>query len=286
MQRLGRLRLGKIKVKYLIINIIVWFIALAWLLPFIGVAMVSIKPFKEVVLNGWWTLTGHYTLNNFVDAWSNPVYSVATGYRNSFIVVIPSTIIPLFIAALAAYVFSRFSFPLKTMLFITLLLIMAMPQQMSVIPLFFMMNRLGLYDRLEGLILLHSAWGLAWITFFLKNFFDTLPKEVEEAARVDGASDIHIFFKIVLPMTLPAIASVAAIQFTWVWSDFFYALVFLASPDKYVVTLQVASMKGQYHIDWGLLSAGSIFAMSVPLILYALLQKYYVRGMIGWTVKG
>ncbi len=279
-------RRGKLLLKYIIINIVVWSIAIIWTLPFIGVAMTSVKPFSEVVVHGWWSLIGNYTLKNFIDAWSNPMYSVAIGYRNSFIVTIPATIAPLFIAALAAYVFSRFSFPLKTLLFIVLLVIMAMPQQMSVIPLFFMLNSMGLYDKLQGLILVHTAWGLAWMTFFLKNFFDALPREIEEAARVDGAGDAQIFFKIVLPMSMPAIASVAAIQFTWVWSDFFYALMFLVNPDNYVVTLQVASMKGQYHIDWGLLSAGSIMAMSIPLLLYALLQKYYVRGMVGWTLKG
>ncbi len=279
-------RRGKVLLKYIVINVVVWTIAVLWTLPFIGVAMVSVKPFKEVVVNGWWSLGGTYTLKNFIDAWSNPMYGVGHGYANSFIVAIPSTIAPLFIAALAAYVFSRFSFPLKTWLLITLLIIMAMPQQMSVVPLFFMLDRMGLYDTLWGLILVHSSWGLAWITFFLKNFFDTLPKEIEEAARVDGAGDFHIFFKLVLPMSLPAIASVSAIQFTWVWSDFFYALVFLASPEKYVVTLQIANMKGQYFIDWGLLSAGAVFAMLVPLLIYAFLQKYYVRGMIGWTIKG
>ncbi len=279
-------RRGKKLIKYIVINIVVWALAILWVLPFIGITMVSLRPFSEVVVKGWWNIIGQYTLKNYVDAWTDPMYSLETGFRNSLIVTIPSTVIPLFIAALAAYVFSRFSFPLKTMLFITLLIIMAMPQQMSVIPLFFMLNKMGLYDKLQGLILVHSSWGLAWITFFLKNFFDTLPKEIEEAARVDGASDFHIFFRIVLPMSLPAIASVAAIQFTWVWSDFFYALVFLVSPQNYVATLQVATMKGQYHIDWGLLSAGSILTMSVPLILYALLQKYYVKGMVGWTVKG
>ncbi len=279
-------RKGKLLLKYIIINIVVWGIAIIWTLPFIGVAMTSVRPFSEVVVHGWWSLIGNYTLKNFIDAWSNPMYSVATGYKNSFIVTIPATIAPLFIAALAAYVFSRFSFPLKTLLFIVLLVIMAMPQQMSVIPLFFMLNSMGLYDKLQGLILVHTAWGLAWMTFFLKNFFDALPREIEEAARVDGAGDAQIFFKIVLPMSMPAIASVAAIQFTWVWSDFFYALMFLVNPDNYVVTLQVASMKGQYQVDWGLLSAGSIMAMSVPLLLYALLQKYYVRGMVGWTLKG
>jgi len=276
----------RIKVKYLVLNIVVWIIALTWTLPFIGIFMVSVRLYKEVVVQGWWAFAGQYTFKNFLNALLHPMYPMVRGFQNSFLIAIPSTIAPVFIAALAAYGFSRFSFPLKTLLFTFLVLLMAIPQQMSVIPLFFMYRALGLYDKLEGLILLHSAWGLAWITFFFKNFFDALPKEIEEAARVDGASYVQIFFRVVLPVSLPAIASAAAIQFTWVWSDFFYALVFLADPDKYVVTLQLANMKGEYHIDWGLLSAGSILTMSVPLILYTLLQKYYVKGMVGWTIKG
>lgn len=268
-------------------TLLAWGIAVLWALPFLGLVMVSLRPYSEVIIQGWWSLGGaRFTLDNFAEAWSSPMYSVQRGYVNSLIVTVPSTIIPIAIAALAAYSFSRFSFPLKNYLFIALLLVMSIPQQMTVIPLFFMLKDMNLLDRLTGLILVHSAWGLAWITFFLKNFFDALPREVEEAARVDGAGDLSIFVRVVLPMSLPALASVAAIQFTWVWSDFFYALMFLVSPDNYVVTLQVGTMKGQYHLDWGLLAAGSIFALLVPLLIYAGLQKYYVRGMTGWTVKG
>ncbi|MEB3774803.1 MAG: carbohydrate ABC transporter permease [Desulfurococcales archaeon] len=279
--------MARVRPAVLLSTVIAWGLAVVWALPFIGLVMVSLRPYSEVLIKGWWSIGGaHFTLENFKDAWSNPMYSVERGYINSLIVTIPSTIAPILIAALAAYAFSRFSFPLKNYLFITLLVIMSMPQQMSVIPLFFMLKELHLLDRLAGLILVHSSWGLAWITFFLKNFFDSLPREMEEAARVDGAGELQIFLRIVLPASLPALASVAAIQFTWVWSDFFYALMFLISPENYVVTLQVGTMKGQYHLDWGLLSAGSIFAMLVPLLLYAGLQKYYVRGMIGWTAKG
>jgi multiple sugar transport system permease protein len=120
----------------------------------------------------------------------------------------------------------------------------------------------------------------------MRNFFLTLPIEIEEAAKVDGASDLKIFFKIVLPMALPALASVAVLQFMWVWNDFFLALILISSPDKLLATQRIPLMREVYHVDWSILSAASILVMMVPILIYALLQKYYIRGMIGWTIKG
>jgi len=137
-----------------------------------------------------------------------------------------------------------------------------------------------------GLILVHTAWGLPWIILFLRNFFLTLPIEVEEAARVDGASDFQIFLRIVLPMSLPALLSVTALQFTWVWNDFFLALLIIYSPDKLVATQRLVWMKGKYHTPWDTLCAGAILVMIVPVIIYAVFQKYYVKGMVGWVIKG
>jgi len=205
---------------------------------------------------------------------------------NSFLVAIPSTLIPMFVASLAGYGFARFSFPIRDYIFLTVVLIMALPQQMIAVPIFQIMTSLGLVDNYIGLILVHSAWGLAWIILFLRNFFLRLPIEIEEAAKVDGASDFKIFYKIVLPMSLPALASVAVLQFMWVWNDFFLALILISSPDKLLATQRIPLMREQFHVDWGVLSAASILVMLVPILIYVLLQKYYIRGMIGWTVKG
>ena len=274
-----------IKRDKVVANIVAWLIAVAWLLPFIGLFMVSVRPYREVITEGWWSIIGTYTVDNYIEAWSHPSFSIAKGYVNSFIIAIPSTVIPVACAALAAYAFSRFSFPVKTYLFLAMVLIMAVPQQMTVIPLFMILKEAGLLNTFQGLILIHSAWGMAWIIFFLKNFFDLLPRELEEAARVDGASDFTVFRRVILPMSLPGILSAAVLQFSWVWSDFFYALVFLIEPSKWVVTQRIASMKGEFHVDWGLITAGSVMAMAVPLVLYTLLQRYYVRGFVGWTLK-
>ncbi|BAN89495.1 carbohydrate ABC transporter permease [Aeropyrum camini] len=276
-----------LRVDIILINIIAWCFALVWLLPFIGVFMVSVRPYGEVIVKGWWNiLDATFTMDNYIKAWSYDPYSVSGGYINSLIVALPATIVPVAAASLAAYGFSRFSFPLRSYLFLLIILLMALPQQIVVVPLFLLLKDLRLINTFPGIILVHSAWGMAWITFFMKNFFDILPREVEEAARVDGASDFKIFYNIVLPMSLPGILSASVLQFTWVWSSFFFELIFLIDPEKWVITQRIANMKGTYFVDWGLIAAGSVFAMAVPLAVYMLLQRYYIRGFVGWAVKG
>ncbi len=268
------------------VHIIAWSVALVWFLPFLSVSMTAIRPFSEVI-HGWWDFSEfNPSIDNFVQAWNHRTAPLGEGMYNSFLVAIPATIVPLLVASLAGYGFARFSFPIKNYLFLTIVLLMAIPQQSIAVPIFQIMNSLNLVDSHLGLILVHSAWGLAWIILFMRNFFSTLPAEIEEAARVDGASDFKIFYKIVLPMTLPALASVTVLQFMWVWNDFFLALILIYSPEKLLATQRIPLMRGVYFVDWGVLSAASILLMSVPVIIFALLQKYYIRGMIGWTLKG
>jgi multiple sugar transport system permease protein len=279
-------KLKKTKKTTILIHVIAWTAVLIWVLPFLGVFMTALRPFSEVI-RGWWNFAEfNPSLQNFIEAWTHQTAPLGEGFINSFIVAIPATIIPLFVASLAGYGFARFSFPIRNYIFLTIVLLMAIPQQSIAVPIFQIMNSFGLVDTHIGLVLVHSAWGLAWIILFMRNFFSTLPVEIEEAARVDGASDFKIFYKIVLPMTLPALASVTVLQFMWVWNDFFLALILIYSPEKLLATQRIPLMRGQYFIDWGVLSAASILMMMVPVLIFALLQKYYIRGMIGWTIKG
>jgi len=277
----------KITKKAIILHVIAWCVGVLWLLPFLGVFMTSIRPFGEI-LHGWWSLSPFTaSLNSFVEAWTDPHYPLSRGLLNSFIVSVPSTIIPLLTGALAGYGFARFSFRIKSYLFLTIVLLMALPQQSVIIPLFQIMASARLIDSYLSLVLVHSAWGLPWIILFMRNFFSTLPIEVEEAARVDGASDWKIFFKIVLPMALPALASVVVLQFMWVWNDFFLAKIFIYEESMYLATQRIEYVgREQFRVNWGVLSAASIIVMIVPILIFLLLQKYYVKGMIGWTVKG
>jgi len=272
--------------KILILNFIAWIVGVLWITPFIGIFMTSIRPFREVVIYGWWAFTPFtFTLKNYIDALFNPMFSLGKGILNSFIIAIPSTLIPVSIAALTAYGFARFSLPVKKYLFATILFLMAVPQQMTIIPIFFLLRNLHLLNTYLGLILIHSSWGIPWITFFLRNYFSLLPVELEEAARVDGATDFQVFRKVVLPLALPGLISASVLQFAWVWNDFFFALMLIFDPNKMVVTQMLPRLKGQYQVDWGLLSSGSVIAMLAPLLIYALFNRYYMRGFRGWAMK-
>jgi multiple sugar transport system permease protein len=267
-------------------HLLAWVIALVWIIPFLGVFMASIRPYEEVI-SGWWNFDSfHPTVNSYLAAWSHRTAPLSRALLSSFVVAIPSTFIPILVAALAAYSFARFRFPTRDMLFLTVVLLQTIPQQMVIIPIFKTMFTLGLWNTYIGLILIHSAFALPWQILFLRNFFSVLPVEVEEAALIDGASFFKIFYKIVLPMSLPALASIIALQFVWVWNDFFFALILISEPNMKLATQAIPVMRGRYFIDWSLLSAASIIVMVVPVIVYAALQKYYVRGIVAGAVKG
>ncbi|AEH51850.1 carbohydrate ABC transporter permease [Pseudothermotoga thermarum] len=271
--------------KKIILTMIAWIIGLIWILPFVGLLMTATRPMSEL-MRGWWRFDSFtFTWKNFAGAWNHPTASLKNGVVNSLMVAVPATVIPLLIATMAGYGFSRYKFRFKKSLFVLVVITLALPQQTIAVPIFQMMNFLGLIDSYLGLVIVHTAWGIPWITFFMRNFFYTVPKEMEEAARIDGANDIQTFFRIILPIALPAIGSACALQFTWVWSDFFLALILVYSPNKLLATQRIPLMRGVYHVDWGLLASASIMVMIVPIIVYLLLQKYYIRGMIGWSLK-
>lgn len=261
-------------------------IGVLWLLPFMGVFMASIRPYDEIV-GGWWNFGQlNLTLENFAKAWNHQTAPIGNGLLNSIYIAVPSTMLTIGAASLAGYAFARFKFPLQSWLFFVIILVMAMPAQSIIIPLFFYFVTIGLVDTQLGLILVHTAWGTPWALLFLRNFFLSVPLDVEESARVDGASDLTIFRRIVFPIARPAIISIAVLQFIWVWNDFFFALVLLPSPDKWVVTQMVPLIKGRYFVDWSLVSAASVLSMLPPLLIFVLLQKYYVRGVLAGAIKG
>jgi len=167
----------------------------------------------------------------------------------------------------------------------TIGLLLAIPQQMVAWPVFRLLYKMGLLDTLTGLILAHTAWALPWMVFFLRGFIETLPIELEEAAVIDGAGRFRTFFSIVFPLMLPALASTMVLQFTWVWNNFFLALVLVYDPKKMVVTQRIPYLRDQYYVDWGLLSAGALLAMLPPLLVFIFLQRYFVRGLVGGAVK-
>ena len=204
---------------------------------------------------------------------------------NSMIVAVPATILSIFFGCMAAYGILRYRFPLRRPIFLITVLLLAIPQHMVAIPLFRILINLRLINSYLGLILVHTAWGLPWIILFMRGYFSTLPMEVEEAAMIDGAGPFKTFFKLILPMSWPGLASVSSLQFTWVWNDFFLALIFIYDPNKLVATQRIPLLRGQYHVDWGILTSAALLTTLVPLLIFILLQKYFVKGFIGFASK-
>jgi len=248
--------------------------------------MASIRPLPEI-LNGWWNFeVFNPTLNGFSGAWNHRTAPLSRALLNSLIVTIPSTFMPILVAALGAYSFARFKFPTRDLLFLVIVLLQTIPQQMVIIPIFNIAISIGLWNNYVGLILVHTAFALPWQILFLRNFFSVLPVEVEEAAMIDGASYFKIFYKIVLPLTLPALASLTALQFVWVWNDFFFAAVLIGSPDLKLATQAIPAQMGRLDPNWTVTSAASIIVMIIPIAIYVALQRYYVRGIVAGAVKG
>jgi len=267
------------------IHIVAWMAGLIWIIPFMGILMASIRPQRELI-HGWWNLSEiNISFENFANAWNHPTAPIGQGIRNSLLVTLPATILPMVIATLFAYGLLRLRFPGRKLFLIIVVLLLSIPQQMVAVPLFQILSDFGILNKLMGLIVTHTAWGLIWITIFMRNYLMTLPVELEEAASLDGANRFQSFFKIVLPLSLPGLASVAALQFTWVWNDFFMALITLYEPNLLVATQRIPLLKGQYSVDWGVLSAASLLVTAIPLLVFVFLQKYYIKGLIGWTIK-
>jgi multiple sugar transport system permease protein len=277
----------KITLSTVIVHIVAWLIATIWLIPFLGVLVASLRPFSEVQF-GWWNLQPFsLNFNNYIDAWTGQTTSpLSTAMLNSLIVTIPATFLPIIVSALAAYSFARFRSRTKDILFLVLVLLQTIPQQMVIVPVFTLFRDLNLINNYVGLILLHTAFGLPWQILFLRNFFSALPIEIEEAALVDGASHFKIFRRIVLPLSLPALASLVSLQFVFVWNDFFFALVTILSPSAKLAPQIIPLLLGRYELNFSLLAAGSVIVMILPVAIYVALQRYYVRGLTAGAVKG
>jgi len=198
---------------------------------------------------------------------------------------VPATILTVLVAALAAYGFAWVDFPYRDTAFLVVVALLLVPIQMTLLPLVELLRDIGLYFTLPGLWLAHVVYGLPFGVFLLRNFFITLPRDLIEAARIDGATNWGIFRTIVLPLSVPALASFAIFQFLWVWNDLLVALVFAPRPGGLPMTTQVNSLLGTFGTEWHLLAAASFLIMIVPLIVFFSLQRYFVQGLLAGSVK-
>ena len=249
-----------------------------------------------------WTVTWDFTLDNYREVLSPSSYEITKpdgsteavpgqnmtqAFLNSLAVAIPSTIIPILIAAFAAYGFAWMNFPGRRVLFVLIVGLLVVPLQIALVPILRDYNTLGLNGTFLAVWLAHTGFGLALATYLLFNYISTLPRETMESAFIDGASHFTVFIRLVLPLSVPALASFAIFQFLWVWNDYLVALTFLGVDPTYkVVTQRLADLTGTFGNDWHLLTAGAFFTMLLPLVVFIALQRYFVRGLLAGSVKG
>ncbi|MFF1538845.1 carbohydrate ABC transporter permease [Microbacterium sp. NPDC058269] len=276
-------------------------IAVLWTIPTLGLFISSFRPRDQIQSTGWWTFFAdpQVTLENYVDVLQSGTtqLTILESFINSIAITIPATLVPLMIASMAAYAFAWIDFKGRNALFIFVFALQIVPIQMALVPLLSSFSRginlfglqvttpLGASSGYAQVWIAHTMFALPLAIYLLHNFMSEIPGEIIEAARVDGASRGQIFFRVVLPLTMPAIASVAIFQFLWVWNDLLVGLVF-ADGAAAPITKLLAEITGTRGNDWYLLTAGAFVSIIVPLIVFFALQRYFVRGLLAGSTKG
>ncbi|NLF78760.1 MAG: carbohydrate ABC transporter permease [Chloroflexi bacterium] len=250
---------------------------LTWLLPLLATILTSFRTMDDITLNGFWSIPEEFVYQNFSKAW------VAARVRqyllNSFIITIPSLLGMLFLSSLSAYALARFKFKGNLLIYFMYVGGTMLPFQILLLPVFRLTNTLGLYDTYGALILIHIAFQLGFCTFVMRNFMRTVPGEILDAARVDGCGEFRIYWQIMLPLSLPSLAALATLEFTWVFNDFLWALILLQSDSLRPVTAGLATLQGQYVTDWPLITAGALLATLPTVLVFVFLQRYFIQGL-------
>ncbi|MDH7487064.1 MAG: carbohydrate ABC transporter permease [Anaerolineae bacterium] len=266
-----------------LVYILLLMATLLWLIPIFSALFTSVRTFDDILRYGFWSRPHELTLRNFQTAWERG--GLSRYLPNSFIITIPSLTLTLFLSSLSAYALARFRFPGNRLIFFTYVGGMMLPFQVLLLPVFRLTDRLGLYDTYWGLIAFHTAFQLGFCTFLLRNYMRTVPGEILEAARIDGCSELRIWWQIMMPLTLPAIAAVATLEFTWIFNDYLWAIVLLRSDALKPVTAGLATLQGQYIMDWAVIVAGALLATVPTVIVFLFLQRYFIEGLTLGTGK-
>lgn len=254
-----------------------------WLLPIIGVLFASIRPYGEIV-NGWWRFDEfHVTLKNYLYVLSGTSIPMVRPMLNSLFSSILGAFLPALFGSMTAYAFARHRIPGKTVLTVVFLCLMAIPGQMIAIPAFRRINAIGLLDTYLGVILMNTVTALPWIIFFMMNVIKGQNISLEEAAKIDGASEYRIFANIIVPQSAPALVSLFILQFVWSWNSFFWPLIIIFNPKKMMATQVIPMLRGQFYTNWGALSGAALLVMIIPIIVFLVFQRLYIQGSVGFV---
>lgn len=248
-----------------------------WLLPFFSALLTSVRTQDEISLNGFWRIPSSVTFENFTEAWTRGNVSRYVG--NSFLITLPSLLATLFLSSLAAFALARYRFRGSTALYFMFVAGTLLPFQILLLPVFRLSNALGIYNTHWSLIIIHTAFQMAFCTFVLRNFMRTVPGDILDAARVDGCSEFRIYWQIMLPMSLPSLAALATLEFTWIFNDYLWAIILIQSDSLKPVTAGLATLQGQFTTNWPVITAGSLIAIVPTVIVFAFLQRYFIQGL-------
>jgi alpha-glucoside transport system permease protein len=259
-------------------------IGILWLVPTIGLLLTSLMAPEDFSQMGWWkvfTKPSLLTLDSYDKLLSNGPLTHSLWVTAQ--IALGSTILPILVGALAAYAFAWLEFPGRDWLFIFVVALLVVPLQMALIPIFSLYNTLGIFDTVLSLVLFHTAFGLPFAIFLLRNFFIGIPKDILESARIDGASEIRIFIRLILPLGLPAIASLAIFQFLWTWNDLIVALTF--ARDTQPITVAIFNQLTEFGNNIEIIAPAAFVSLALPLVVFLAFQRYFVQGMLAGSVK-
>jgi alpha-glucoside transport system permease protein len=270
------------------VRIVLGLICIAWVVPTLGLAITSFRDEDDASRSGWWTLFTtpanftRLTFENYTEVFQRT--DIGAAFVNSLAITVPATVIPILIAAFAGYAFTFMHFPGRDFLLILIVGLLVVPSQVALVPLLKIYGAVGLNGTLAAVWLTHIGFGMPLAVYIIRNYMATLPKEVIESAKIDGASHFQTFWRLILPMSTPVLASFAIFQFLWVWNDLLNALVFAGANSP--LTVSLSRLLGQQGQGWQLITAGGLFTMIVPIIVFFSLQRYFVRGLTAGSVKG
>ncbi|MDT4938560.1 MAG: alpha-glucoside transport system permease protein [Pseudonocardiales bacterium] len=260
-------------------------VALIWLVPTFGLLVESLRDPAQYTQGGWWQALAHpeqLTFNNYSDLLKN--HTITGSFWNTVKITVPATILVVLIGAAAGYAFAWMEFPGRDWIFLIVVALLVIPIQIALIPMVKLYHSLGISGSILSVVIFHVAFGLPFAIFLLRNYFAGIPRDLMEAARMDGASEGRIFFRIILPLGLPAIASLAIFQFLWVWNDLLVALIFTNSKSQ-PLTVALASQTRQFGSSIDILAPGAFLSLIVPLAVFIAFQRFFVEGVLAGSVK-
>ncbi len=259
-------------------------VGLLWLVPTLGLLLTSLMTPADFNSFGWWKVIAHPSLStwqNYTDLLSN--HTITHSLVTTVEIAVGSTLLPILIAALAAYAFAWLDFWGRDWFFLIVIALLVVPLQMALIPMFQLYNKLGIFDTVASLVLFHTAFGLPFAIFLLRNFFIGIPRDILESARIDGASEFRIFFRLILPLGLPAIASLAIFQFLWTWNDLLVALTF--GRDTKPITVAIFNQLTEFGNNIEIIAPASFLSLVLPIAVFFAFQRYFVQGLLAGSVK-